>query len=247
MDHKLKEALNGIHAEDALKEKTKAFLTEKTHGYQRRPGSAHGPLVPAMACLLLVLLCLAGCWLYFTPTSVISIDVNPSLELGVNRFDRVISVQGYNEDGRALAEALDVRFMNYADALDQILSSEGLAAYLSQDEILSICVIGADGGQGERLYTGIEAHTAGHANTYCYHADTEEVAAAHGAGLSYGKYRAFLEVLALDPSITLADIQEMTMGEIHHLHEALSGCGDPQNGYSGSEDAHGCQHGKHGH
>ena len=30
-----------------------------------------------------------------TPTAYISIDINPSLELGINRFDRIVSVEGY--------------------------------------------------------------------------------------------------------------------------------------------------------
>ena len=30
-----------------------------------------------------------------TPVSAVSIDVNPSIELGVNRFDRVVAVEGY--------------------------------------------------------------------------------------------------------------------------------------------------------
>ena len=31
--------------------------------------------------------------------AVISVDVNPSIELSINRFDRVIDVEGYNADG----------------------------------------------------------------------------------------------------------------------------------------------------
>ena len=42
-------------------------------------------------------------WLYFTPIAEISIDINPSIELRVNRFDQVISVDGLNGDGQALA------------------------------------------------------------------------------------------------------------------------------------------------
>ena len=45
-------------------------------------------LVPTLACCLLVLLAgWGGHHAYFTPSAIISIDVNPSLELGVNRFD----------------------------------------------------------------------------------------------------------------------------------------------------------------
>mgnify|MGYP006964182038 CR=1 FL=1 len=50
------------------------------------------------ACLLLLFL--GGRQFYFIPTVKISIDINPSMELGVNRFDRIVSVEGYNDDGK---------------------------------------------------------------------------------------------------------------------------------------------------
>ena len=34
-----------------------------------------------------------GHWLYFEPTAEISIDINPSLELELNRFNHVLSVE----------------------------------------------------------------------------------------------------------------------------------------------------------
>ena len=49
------------------------------------------------------------------------------------------------------------------------------------------------------------------------------MAAAQEAGLPYGKYRAFLELQALDPSLTPEDVAGMTMQEIRaemdHIQE----------------------------
>lgn len=61
-----------------------------------------------------------GSWLYFTPTAAISIDINPSIELEVNRFGRVLSVTGYNDDGRVLADSLPIKHLGYADAAEQV-------------------------------------------------------------------------------------------------------------------------------
>ncbi|MDE7227674.1 MAG: helix-turn-helix transcriptional regulator [Treponemataceae bacterium] len=36
-----------------------------------------------------------GAGLYLTPTAQISIDITPSLELGINRFDNVVSVRAW--------------------------------------------------------------------------------------------------------------------------------------------------------
>ena len=47
--------------------------------------------------------------------------------------------------------------------------------------------------------------------------------AAHDCGLSYGKYRAYLELAALDPTVTPEEVQGMTMREIRDRIAALSG------------------------
>ena len=47
----------------------------------------------------------------------------------------------------------------------------------------------------------------------CTLTSEEEMAAAQEAGLPYGKYRAFLELQALDPSLTPEDVAGVTMQE----------------------------------
>ena len=63
--------------------------------------------------------------------------------------------------------------------------------------------------------------TQGQRNTVCCSASHAEVGEAHGAGLSYGKYRAFLELQALDPGITEEDVRGLTMREILDWTRAL--------------------------
>lgn len=46
---------------------------------------------------------------------------------------------------------------------------------------------------------------------------------AHEAGLSYGKYMAYLELKELDPDIAPEDVQGMTMREIRDRIGQLSG------------------------
>ena len=45
-------------------------------------------------------------WAYMTPYSYVSLDVNPSIEYSVNRFDRVLSVKALNPDGEAIIQHL---------------------------------------------------------------------------------------------------------------------------------------------
>ncbi len=234
MTDKLKESFDQIEAEEPLKERTKAYLAQKTNGYTRRKTSAYRQLIPAAVCVLFLLL--GGHWLYFTPTVAISIDINPSIELGVNRFNQVVSVNAYNDDGRELLTSLDVKYLNYSDAVDQILQDETITNLLSHDEVMMIGVIGSQGAQSSKILSDLESCSAEKKNMYCYYARSEEVESAHEMGLSYGKYKAFLEVQALDPSISVDKIRNMSIKEIRSLTNMLS------NNHGNSENTQG-----HGH
>ncbi len=255
MKHRLKETFAGIHAEEELKKRTRAFLFSKMQGasaHKAHKKIKYKQLVPVAMCFLLVCIVFSVYQIYFTPTSVISIDVNPSIELAINRFDKVISVEAYNEDGQALKNSLNIQFLGYTDAVEQILTNKDIQDYLSQDEILSIVVTGSDNKKNEKILSELESCTAGQKNTYCYRATFDEVAAAHAEGLSYGKYKAFLEVQKYDPSITPEEIQEMSMRQIQDLIRFLSD--DPSkkvqdynnesNGHNGAGYGHGFSQGR---
>ncbi|HEX2985435.1 MAG TPA: hypothetical protein VHO71_01310, partial [Caproiciproducens sp.] len=47
-----------------------------------------------------------GAWAYYTPYTYVSLDVNPSIEYSVNRFDRVLSAVAVNNDGKKILESL---------------------------------------------------------------------------------------------------------------------------------------------
>ena len=102
-----------------------------------------------------------GGWLWFTPTASVSVDINPSLELRLNRFSRVVAVEGANADGQALAQELDLRFLDCAAALEAILASDTVSALLAQDSALTIAVSGQDEAQCQDLLTQAQHCTAG--------------------------------------------------------------------------------------
>lgn len=255
MNNALKKLFRPIRAEEALKDRTMAFLAERTQGYTKVTAAKRRYSAYAAACACLLLALLGGRWLYLTPTAEISIDINPSIELGVNRFDRVIAVTGFNEDGQALSSALDVKHKNYAQAVEQIIHYDSIAALLSDGGEMSITVVCPDGRQSAKLLSGVEVCAAGQGNVDCYFAQPEEAAAAHEAGLSCGKYRAFLELQLLDPDITPEAVQGMTMREIRDRIDRLSpdgGSGSPQpdgwgSGHHGNGGDHGgWRHGRNG-
>lgn len=224
MKDKIKETFNQVHAEKDLKEATRAFLAQKTNGYTKSKKSNYKLIAAAAACLLLLLF--GGHRFYFTPTVAVSIDINPSIELGINRFNRVISVKSYNDDGQELINLLNIKYMDYSEAIDQILNNENISALLSENEFMTIAVTDSNGTQSSDIFSNIESYTSENRNICCYLALPDEVENAHELGLSYGKYRAFLELQAVKPDITPEDIQNMTMREIRDLTASLSSDGE---------------------
>lgn len=222
MNNKLKQVFSQIQAEDELKNNTGVFVAKKTQGYTRVKTEKLQYWVYAASCVCLLLILFGGVWFYLTPTAEISIDVNPSIELGINQFGQVISVNNFNEDGQELSKSLNIKFQNYTDAIKQILNNDKIVTLLSDNEIMTITVTGTDGLQSAKILSEVKTCTAKQRNTYCYSTPSEEVAAAHETGLSYGKYRAFLEVQILDPNITPEIVQNMTMREIRELIDRLS-------------------------
>ncbi len=59
----------------------------------------------------------------------------------------------------------------------------------------------------------------------------------HDAGVSFGKYRAYLILHDLDPSISLDDIRSMTMREIYDLIDSYDGNQGTENADTKTDEA----------
>ena len=229
MTERIKTAFDTIRADEELKRRTRDYLAQTIYGKKRKAAPVRQAL-PALAACLLLVLCLSGSYLYFTPTAYISVDINPSLELGVNRFDRVVSVEPYNEDGKVLAEELDLKYLDYRDALEQIPSDAEMEGYL-QDGVLSLTVAGESEVPCGGIYQAMEKCASGQQNIRCHASSSESVEEAHSHGMSVGKYRAYLILQELDPDVTAEEVQGMTMREIYQLIQSFT---QEEDGSSGS-------------
>ena len=244
----MKEAFDQIHADEELKERTKQFLAEKTDGYRKKKVRSYRTWIPAAACLVIFLIA-GGYWSFFLPTAAIQIEVNPSLEMEVNRFGRVLSLEGKNEDGEKLAGELNLRFLSYDEAVDRILENDQIAALLNQNEILSLVVIG-ENKQSQDIMAFVEELEQTQHNIDCCHATESEAHEAEEAGLGYGKYRAYLELKKLDPDVTTEEAANMTMSELYERIrelEASSGTQTDTQTSTGTETGGGGGHHYHGH
>lgn len=225
MHDRIKDAFDKIHAEDEIKNHTKEFLFKKTHAYKKRTHLSYKWLLAA-ACFVLILLGGGSYYAYYMPMFTISVDVNPSIELEINRFDRVIAVEAYNEDGDTLLSSLNIYNLVYIDALSRILEDKCMEPYLTPEQLTTITVFGKNKEGQKKILAGITTCTASYKNIYCSSGNSEDAAKAHAAGLSLGKYKAFLELQELDPEITAEDVQGLTMRQIRDKINALSNSSD---------------------
>ncbi|KAJ53094.1 hypothetical protein CTM_04565, partial [Clostridium tetanomorphum DSM 665] len=58
---------------------------------------------------------------YFKPVSTIVLTINPSIELKVNRFNKVLKVVGLNNDGKKIINEVNIKNKSIDDALNNIL------------------------------------------------------------------------------------------------------------------------------
>lgn len=223
IEQEINKAFDEIHAEESLKESTKEFLAKRT---SRLAGRKRHIRIAAAACCFLLLVGL-GSNLWFTPVAAVSIDINPSVGLSLNRFDRVISVTGYNPEGKQAVEETNLLFLSCSDAVERLLDTQSLSVYLAQDQEVSVTVSGENEEKNAALLEAIETQAAacGH-SVSCHSASTETAHAAHHSGLSTGKYQAFLEWQALDPTVTVEDCAALSLREIRERIAALQ-AGEP--------------------
>ena len=234
MNEKIQKTFDDITAPESLKLRTARYIAEKRQS--RKQISFFKP-VYALAAAALLLIVFAGYGMYFTPRSVISVDINPSVEMEVNMFDRVISVKGYNEDGQQLADSVDVVHKDYYSALNSLINSEIIQNCLADRQELTVTLACDNPEKSRQMGERINSCTGRVENSYFYTCSYDRVQSAHNMGFSCGKYQAYLRLREVYPDITPQQAAEMTMKEIHRMTDYYC------NGIGQSSDRG--QHGQH--
>lgn len=245
MANRVYDALASVKASEELKSSTLQYLEEERERRNRRPGVFFGLAVSmksfsAAVCLaLLVTAGTVGYSVVRTPVSYISIDVNPSIELALNRLDRVVSAAAYNEDGEIVLDRISVKGKPYVEAIDTIVESDAMSGYLTQDAVLTFTVASQVDKKEQSLQAGVEqSHGCKGHGGQSVNVDASLVTEAHGHGVSFGKYAAYLELAQYDGNVTVEDCRSMSMSEINQQIDAHEhGCAAREDQVNGSGPA----------
>lgn len=215
--NRIRESMESVKATEDLKEDTLRYLERQRR--RRVWNWRRSPALAMAALCLLLLLGVGGYSRYAVPTAYISMDVNPSIELGINRYGRVVTAEAYNRDGNDILRRLSLKNKPYLQAVKSLLEDEVFSSYLTGDAALVFTIISEepDDIQGELTALG----TGEDCQVLTYISDSYCMQEAHQYEMSFGKYRAYLELAEYDGSVTVEDCQGMSMSDIQ---ERIEGC-----------------------
>ena len=212
MNNKIRDAFDKVQVDDILKQNTLEYVLQKT---QKKPHISYKRLALLAAALLLLSVAVLSCFVYFIPISVISVDVNPSIELEINRFDKVIKANGFNDDGKRILSSAKIRFMNYTEAVETLLHSANMSEYMTEDNFVCITVVDEKEDKQKEILCEIENCTKEYKNISYSSEKPEKVKDAHKEGMSYGKFKAYLDLKDCEPETTIDEVRDCSMKEIH--------------------------------
>lgn len=188
------------------------------------------------ACLAVILLCGGGVFYQqaHAVASVVSLDVNPSIELKVNRSEKVLACAPLNEDAKAIladmSNGADLKGAKLDVAVNAIVGSLVRNGYLdSISSAIMISVEDKDTARAEKLQRELtsavdgvlqtsEAKAAVLTQTLTQDAAREQQARENN--ISTGKAALVNRVLAINPALKFDALAKLSVEELKDLAEA---------------------------
>ncbi|HSW36735.1 MAG TPA: anti-sigma factor domain-containing protein [Candidatus Limnocylindrales bacterium] len=154
---------------------------------------------------MFIMLMSGGVYAYLTPYYYVSIDVNPSVLMEVNIFERVIGVEVLHEGVAAVLEELDLTNKDIEDAISVVVANLAEAGYFDEEGgSILIAAAARNDDHAEHLAeelqgaveeeiveNGLEAEVSAGVTGY------EMVQQAKGWGLTPGKYNIITNLLGI--------------------------------------------------
>ena len=238
MEHVLKRAFDQVTSSDGLKQKTSEAIMLKAgdttpvsaSAWRYRPVRIKRLFTAACTAFLLCALSAGGYAVYQTPTSYISVDINPSVELGVNTFGKVISVTAFNDDGETVLSGLEILNCNVSTAVKQIISSASENGYINIDGSTFISITSQTKNStiadklNERAQEGAEEaieENGACASVLTNQACLKQREEAIVLGITPGKLNLIEKLIELDPTLSVDDLINASVTEIQELYTEL--------------------------
>ncbi len=205
------------------------YLTIKNKGYSigqkinYKPTSYTGFTVLAASVILCLFTGFGGMKLYYHPVSYIDIDINPSMRIGINTFERVIEFTPLNDDAQTLIDSIGKLTGSVDKCIKEIVeASENLGYINNSNQDVTVEVVSGS----RKFYDKTEhfcrdiAENDSNVTINVYQADKDTLAKAKELGVSVGKLRLLDEYKnAGGENADSSNIKDKTNAELTQLIE----------------------------
>lgn len=227
MSDRIRKAFADVHAPGELVKATRESLRGQSGRSRHRKGRA---VLRAAAVCAAAAVCFVLGVMYGHEAAYVSLDINPSMSISVNRFGRVIGTNAYNTASEEILRSVQVGNKNYAAAVSDLLDAREMQPYLDANSDLWIAVQAEDREFARTITEAVDAAALQVVETHHpgvrvqMETVTEEVRTrAEAAGLSAARYLALSELQAAAPETELSDFAGASIQEIHDAAEAHHG------------------------
>ncbi|MDQ2086727.1 anti-sigma factor domain-containing protein [Herbivorax sp. ANBcel31] len=175
---------------------------------------------------------------YFTPYSYVSVDINPSMEITLNTFDKVIDVNAINNEGEKLLENTSYKSKNLEDVLDSIFYIASEKGYVSADTENTIMIAVSSKSKKEisEVSENITTLTKEmfksknlNSEIIVENTSVEKREEAKEKGVSQGKLFLMDTLKVFDPEMVSDDFKDIPVKEMVNIINKSSGEIDPVN------------------
>ena len=158
--------------------------------------------------------------------STVTLDVNPSIELCVNRSDRVLRVTPLNEDGENVIDSMRLENVDLDVAVNALIGSMMKKGYLSEiSNSILITVDGADAARSKALSEHVSAEVdlmlnagfPGAVLSQTANSDEALKSLADANFITVGKAQLIQTLIGRNPLYTFEDLSKLTINELNVL------------------------------
>lgn len=181
--------------------------------------------IPLTACLLLmVLISGTAVGIGVEEYQTVYVDVNPSVELSVNRLGIVNDVEYINDDAENALKDVKIKGKSAENALEAIINAYGEDGYFDEKAELYISATGKKEKNTDKLLEGLAKKAEQVKGNKKYTINTiklteQEKEDARASGISAGKYKVICEIIEGDSSYTVEELKDMSMSELKKLQK----------------------------
>lgn len=165
-----------------------------------------------------------GAYSYTVPYSYVDVDINPSIEITTNIFDRILKVEGLNEDGQKLLQANRMTNSRLDEGIAFVLSNAVKQGYLSaepSENAIIMTVVSNDTQKSAKLRKNVETAVDTELKSEGIRSDLvvakashEERETAKKKGLTPGKLNLIEKAVGSEPELKVEDLKDTPVKDI---------------------------------